>query len=121
MVLLAIRALITSVDITPQASTGLVDARALRPMCRRLLDIQDMDVAEACLKCLHLVSKVGGFLEGGNPAGADGKFCGIGRLCAWCGCDEDLSAAAVRLGLWCSGGVCSCRGGVLSFVSPCAI
>ena len=27
-------------------------------MCRRLLEIEDMDVAEACLKCIHLLSKV---------------------------------------------------------------
>lgn len=58
VVLLAIRALITCIDITPRAATSLVDSGAVKPMCKRLLKIQDMDVAEACLKCLHLLSKV---------------------------------------------------------------
>ena len=58
VVLLAIRALITCIDITPRAASSLVEGGALRPMCRRLLEIEDMDVAEACLKCIHLLSKV---------------------------------------------------------------
>ena len=59
VVLLAIRALITCIDITPRTATSLVESGAVAPMCGRLLKIQDMDVAEACLKCLHLLSKVG--------------------------------------------------------------
>ncbi|CBJ32692.1 conserved unknown protein [Ectocarpus siliculosus] len=57
VVLLAIRALITCIDITPRAAGSLVASGAVKPMCKRLLQIQDMDVAEACLKCLHLLSK----------------------------------------------------------------
>ncbi|CAN0311164.1 unnamed protein product [Ascophyllum nodosum] len=57
VVLLAIRALITCIDITPRTATSLVESGAVAPMCGRLLKIQDMDVAEACLKCLHLLSK----------------------------------------------------------------
>ena len=61
VVLLAIRALITCMDITPRAAASLVEGGALRPMCRRLLEIEDMDVAEACLKCIHLLSKVSSY------------------------------------------------------------
>eukprot|EP00904_Undaria_pinnatifida_P011707 jgi/Undpi1/7667/HiC_scaffold_23.g10140.m1 len=55
VVLLAIRALITCIDITPRAASSLVEGGALRPMCRRLLEIEDMDVAEACLNKMRWV------------------------------------------------------------------
>lgn len=63
---MAVRALITCIDITPRAAGSLVESGAVKPMCKRLLQIEDMDVAEACLKCLNLLSKV----RGGSGRGA---------------------------------------------------
>ncbi|CAM9802381.1 unnamed protein product, partial [Discosporangium mesarthrocarpum] len=57
VVLISVRALITCIDISPRASASIVVEGAAPPLCQRLLSIEDMDVAEACLKCLSLVSQ----------------------------------------------------------------
>ncbi|CAM9270601.1 unnamed protein product, partial [Choristocarpus tenellus] len=57
VVLISLRTLITCIDISPRATSAMVAGGAAGPMCHRLLEIEDMDVAEACLKCLYLISQ----------------------------------------------------------------
>jgi hypothetical protein len=55
--LLSVRALNTTLDISPRIAASLNAAGALSPLTERLLEITDMDLAEQCLKCLHLIAR----------------------------------------------------------------
>jgi hypothetical protein len=54
--LLAVRALNTAIDIAPRAALTISAEGALPVLCRHLLHIADIDLAEQCLKCLQLVA-----------------------------------------------------------------
>ncbi|CAM9135577.1 unnamed protein product [Chrysoparadoxa australica] len=54
--LLSVRALNTIIDIAPRAADAIQAEGALPMLCGHLLNITDIDVAEQCIKCLHLIS-----------------------------------------------------------------
>ena len=56
LVLMAARALSQIMDIDPRAGSLAVSEGVLPLLVSRLLSISDLDVAEQCIKCLHIVA-----------------------------------------------------------------